>query len=227
MCPLLGTELTATLQDPDGGIADLRWEWLRSVDGGGTYSPIATAANYTPAATGDRLRVVATYTDTQGSSKTAMHTVSHAVRYAIMEWTEDSSVDEDDVKVFYYALALDLLDGVNADTRMRVLNPLVPGANNNALIAVLTAVAATMAADVDAVDITGDGDVTPEDATVFYYALALPGSLGVLNLGRNGISGESAKLRREILGPFLAVDGAIVPDERLQEMLRKAHSLVR
>ena len=220
--PIVGEELTATTpDDPDGGVTALSWQWQRRAAGGSTYAPVgtATAASYTPTVSdvGYILRVVASYTDAEGSGKEAMYTARHAVRAAFMEWTEDSSVGINDAKVFYYTLSLSLVDGDIADTR-RVLSPLVPGADDDALVALLGAVSATVVADVDAVDITGDGDVTSEDAAVFYYALALPGALG------NGTSGGSAELRRQILGPFLS---GTVTDERIQELLRRVHSLVR
>ena len=220
--PIMGEELTATTpDDPDGGVTALSWQWQRRAADGSTYDSVdtATAASYTPTAldVGNILRVVASYTDAEGGGKEAMYTASHAVRAAFMEWTEDSSVDLEDAKVFYYALELNLVDSDVANTR-RVLDSLVPpDADDAALRALLGAVSATVVADVDAVDITGDGDVTSADAAVFYYALALPGALG------DGSSGGDAELRQQILGPL--IPGA--DDQRLQEILRRARSLVR
>ena len=70
--PQVGTELTATLTDPDGGVSGVSWQWARS-GANGSYSNISSGAAYTPiAADVDKfLRATATYTDPQGGSKSA------------------------------------------------------------------------------------------------------------------------------------------------------------
>ena len=84
--PLAGTDLTATLGDPDKSISGVRWRWARSDTNGGTYTGIsgATSASYTPAAedVGKYLRVTATYTDGHGPNKTAETELANAVRAA-------------------------------------------------------------------------------------------------------------------------------------------------
>ena len=79
--PGVGTALTATLKDPDGGETDIRWQWSSGPTGaiGGGFEDIegATSASYTPTAgdpaddedsgdIGNYLRVTVTYNDEQG-----------------------------------------------------------------------------------------------------------------------------------------------------------------
>ena len=69
--PAFGTELTATLTDPDGGITDVRWEWQWSSDGAEWFTiPGGMNASYTPSH-GDgglMLRATVEYSDAAGSS---------------------------------------------------------------------------------------------------------------------------------------------------------------
>ena len=65
---MVGTELSASLSDPDTGVANTAWQWSRSgadIDG-------ATAASYTVTAAdaGMSLMATATYDDTHGTGKT-------------------------------------------------------------------------------------------------------------------------------------------------------------
>ena len=69
--PAFGTELTATLTDPDGGITDESWEWQWSSDGAEWFTiPGGMSASYTPSH-GDgglMLRATVEYSDAAGSS---------------------------------------------------------------------------------------------------------------------------------------------------------------
>ena len=69
--PAFGTELTATLTDPDGGITDVRWEWQWSSDGAEWFTiPGGMNASYTPSH-GDgglMLRATVEYSDAAGSA---------------------------------------------------------------------------------------------------------------------------------------------------------------
>ncbi len=68
------------LSDPDGNLSGITWQWARSSNRS-DWANIATGATYTPSATddtdsddedqGNYLRATATYTDGQGSGKTA------------------------------------------------------------------------------------------------------------------------------------------------------------
>ena len=84
--PTVGTALTASVSDPDGRVSSVTWQWSKSSTQGGTYANIssATSASYTPA-TGDAgawLRATASYTDGQGSGKSAVATAAAAVAVA-------------------------------------------------------------------------------------------------------------------------------------------------
>ena len=80
--PQVGTELTASLEDPDGSVANLTWQWQKD-DGQGSYTDIpgATMMSYTPvmADDGSRLQATAMYDDSFGEGKTAMGMTANAV----------------------------------------------------------------------------------------------------------------------------------------------------
>ena len=81
--PQVGTQLTASVTDPDGSVSVTTWSWKSSTDKS-AWTPIAseTADSYTPA-TGDvgrYLRATASYTDRRGSGKTAHARSANAVR---------------------------------------------------------------------------------------------------------------------------------------------------
>ena len=81
--PRVGQRLTATVEDPDGGVGSIEWKWESSSDGGTTWSPIpgATSRSYTPTRddNGKELRVVAIYRDREGPGKTETYEFSRAV----------------------------------------------------------------------------------------------------------------------------------------------------
>ena len=83
--PQAGTQLTATLDDPDGNVTGVTWLWERSDDNAAwTVIGGATAASYTPVVgdVSNYLRVMAAYTDGEGSGKTAQAAAAQAVRAA-------------------------------------------------------------------------------------------------------------------------------------------------
>ena len=70
--PKIGIELTATLKDPDGVVADsVKWTWHGSGDGTGDAIDMATSDAYTPEEAG-ALSAKATYTDGHGANKMAV-----------------------------------------------------------------------------------------------------------------------------------------------------------
>ena len=73
--PQVGVVLTASLADPDGDVSDVTWKWESSSDGQANWASIsgATSATYAPEATdvGKYLQVNASYTDPEGSGKSA------------------------------------------------------------------------------------------------------------------------------------------------------------
>ena len=82
--PQAGTMLTATDSDPDGTVADLKWQWAKSMTMDGTYENIdkAMSSTYTPkdADIDYYLQVTASYNDPEGEGKTAMGTSANAVQ---------------------------------------------------------------------------------------------------------------------------------------------------
>ena len=85
--PRIGVELTATLEDPDGSISDLTWQWYRDEPTGDlTANAIedATSATYTPTAddptdVGVTLWARAMYTDGEGADKSEVGKADNAV----------------------------------------------------------------------------------------------------------------------------------------------------
>ena len=75
--PLIGQPITATVEDPDNGVAIVTWRWERATTAAGTWEviPGATMATFTPHGVDDKkttrdenddgfyLRATATYTD--------------------------------------------------------------------------------------------------------------------------------------------------------------------
>ena len=73
--PQVGTGLTTIVTDPDGGVRGMTWEWESSSDNKNTWTPIsgAVSGTYFPvdADVGNYLRVTVSYTDAEGSNKSA------------------------------------------------------------------------------------------------------------------------------------------------------------
>ena len=88
-----GTAATASVSDPDGTVSGPSWRWARGNTATGSFSNIsgATSAGYTPVAAdvGKYLRATVTYTDPQGSGKTASGVSSSAVGASNAEPTFD------------------------------------------------------------------------------------------------------------------------------------------
>ena len=102
--PVVGTVLTAELSDPDGRIYSVRWVWAASTDGGGIWTGIigATSPRYTPvtADVGALLRATASYSDRQGSGKSAETAQTATVSNPAPVFVSDTltfSVDENAV----------------------------------------------------------------------------------------------------------------------------------
>ena len=80
--PRIGTALTASLSDPDGGVTGTAWSWARSTDKTAwTNITGAASAVYTPVAAdrGSHLRASAVYTDARGPGRTAQAVTNNAV----------------------------------------------------------------------------------------------------------------------------------------------------
>ena len=81
---MVGTALTATLTDADGGISGTSWMWSRCDDAGGvTCTGLAdtNSTSYTPVAadTGKYLKAEAFYRDANRAGRTASATTANAV----------------------------------------------------------------------------------------------------------------------------------------------------
>ena len=74
--PQSDTAFTAMISDPDGNVADEKWQWAKASSRNGSYRNIATATSetYEPtdADSGSYLRATVTYEDAEGEGKSAM-----------------------------------------------------------------------------------------------------------------------------------------------------------
>ena len=88
-----GVAATASVIDPDGTVSGDSWRWARGNTATGSFSNIsgATSASYTPigADVGKYLRATVTYTDPEGSGKTASAVSNSAVGASNSEPTFD------------------------------------------------------------------------------------------------------------------------------------------
>ena len=84
--PRVDTELRASLTDLDGSVSNVTWQWSSGSTAAGTFSNItgATSASYTPVTgdVGNFLKATASYTDPQGSGKTAEAVSARATQAA-------------------------------------------------------------------------------------------------------------------------------------------------
>ena len=84
--PQVGTELGAVLSDPDGSVRAVTWVWERRRGTSGAWSTIVRADGdaYTPVGDDERyfLRVTASYSDREGSGKTAEAASTNEVQEA-------------------------------------------------------------------------------------------------------------------------------------------------
>ena len=89
--PVIGQVVLATVQDPDGDVADERWQWQHSADGT-VWDDIAGATEdrYTPVLADDgmRLRAMATYTD---RARTTPLSIASAATEPVGVATEDEN----------------------------------------------------------------------------------------------------------------------------------------
>ena len=94
--PRVGAQVTASLEDPDGGVDNLTWTWEKS-SGQAAWSVIsgAEAANYIPVAedAGHYLRVTAAYDDDEGPGKTAQAVTSPTATHSDSAGAEQAGED--------------------------------------------------------------------------------------------------------------------------------------
>ena len=83
MQPRVGAAVTASLDDPDGGVTGTTWQWANSDPSAGTFADIdgATSASYTPVEADVDMYLVAMamYDDGHGTGKEAMMVTANAV----------------------------------------------------------------------------------------------------------------------------------------------------
>ena len=103
--PQVSTEITASLTDPDGGVSGLTWQWSRADTKNGSYSDVnaATLASYTPVDDDvDKfLRATASYTDGEGSGKSARMESYRDVRAAPSTNSAPAFPEADDISGGY------------------------------------------------------------------------------------------------------------------------------
>ena len=121
----VGTPLAASLTDPDGGITATVWHWDKSQDATNWTTIIgATSVTYNPV-TGDvgmYLRAVATYTDDQGSGKTATGTTANIVQAIPVLDTSLDSLTLSGIPFTFASTTLEYtLDVPNSKRRTRVI----------------------------------------------------------------------------------------------------------
>ena len=113
MEPMVGTELTATLDDPDGSVSGEMWQWARTMDMAAGWTDIAGAmdASYTPVAMdeGYYLRATVSYTDGHGSGKSAMAMTDNMVTVT----AEDPLVDRYDANDDEMIQKVEVLKAIN------------------------------------------------------------------------------------------------------------------
>ena len=86
MTPVVDMEITAILSDPDGMVSGKMWQWSKTMDMSdmGSWMDIdgATMMSYEPVEADDTyyLQATVTYTDGEGSGKSAMKTTENMVR---------------------------------------------------------------------------------------------------------------------------------------------------
>ena len=95
--PEVGSEITATLSDPDGGVTGATWQWAKSSNGSTGWTDIqgAASASYTPGRSdaGAFLRATASYDDAVGTGKSAQAATSSGV--AQMELLSEYDANRD------------------------------------------------------------------------------------------------------------------------------------
>ena len=128
MQPQVGVELTASVEDPDGMVTGETWQWASSDAMDGTFTPIegamAMSDSYTPVAddVGKHLQARASYTDAEGSGKSAEGVTANAVTAGdplLARYDTDQNGEIERAEVF--AGINDYLDGgADAPTRADV-----------------------------------------------------------------------------------------------------------
>ena len=128
--PQVGTELTASLEDQDGSVANLTWQWQKD-DGQGSYVDIpgAMMMSYTPVMADEdsRLQATAMYDDSFGEDKTAMMATANPVAVVGSVVDRYDANDDGSIQKMEYLAALnDYLDLIiEKPAQLEVLDALI------------------------------------------------------------------------------------------------------
>ena len=128
--PQVGTELTASLEDQDGSVANLMWQWQKD-DGQGSYVDIpgAMMMSYTPVMADEdsRLQATAMYDDSFGEDKTAMMATANPVAVIGSAVDRYDANDDGSIQKMEYLAALnDYLDLIiEKPAQLEVLDALI------------------------------------------------------------------------------------------------------
>ena len=147
--PQVKVVFTASLTDLDGDVTNPKWQWAKSSSKNGSYTDIEGAEdeNYTPIdAVGksdinDYLRATASYTDGEGSGKTAVMNSEYTVQAARVSNTAPEFADDQDP----------VMDAVQAAAAREVAENTAPGTDIGAPVAATDA-------DDDVLTYTLEGD---------------------------------------------------------------------
>ena len=173
--PVVGTELTASVDDPDGSVAGTTWQWASSSDGmeDGTWADIdgATNAAYTPVDADDTmfLQAAASYTDGEGSGKSAKMATANAV-------TSNSPPAFPDTEDGMRSVAENTAAGENVGTPVAATDP---NAGDTLVYTLGGADAASFAIDTNGQITVGAGTMLDAEGTQTTYMVTVTASDGV------------------------------------------------
>ena len=119
--PKVNGALTASVSDPDGSVTGESWRWSRSRARAGAFTEItgANSATYTPAGNdfNHYLRATVTYTDPQGSAKSAHAATSSPVLTGLVSNTAQAAATPVATSATRTKLAQAFTTGSASDTR--------------------------------------------------------------------------------------------------------------
>ena len=213
--PQVGTELTASLEDPDGSVANQTWQWQKD-DGQGSYTDIpgATMMSYTPvmADDGSRLQATAMYDDSFGEGKTAMGMTANAVgatadivsRYdtdgtpgiseieasiAVLDYLIRSEITRDEAIQVVTAYREDRLIVGHLNTVTGSLSYFGPEQNNSVELAALHVNQAGGVLGAQMIIVTGDTATNPAQGVIAARALVdVEGAVAIVGALASGVT---------------------------------------
>ena len=166
---LARVEVVAALEDDDGSVANLTWQWARSPDGSTDWVNIqgATSAAYTPTLeedAGNYIRATASYDDGHGPNKTAEKVSARVDAPAITVSTDTLSMVEGGSGTYTVRLAFQPTESVTIDV--------TGGGDVTVNPTSLTFTADTWATPQTVTVRAGEDDDTADDAQTITHAVA-------------------------------------------------------